>query len=49
MTVGDDPTAATYAPHTESGFSAPANKTLLLLGNGFLARRGLKKAKKAAS
>ena len=36
-----------YAPHTESGFKAPANKTLLLLGNGFLARRNLAKARKA--
>jgi hypothetical protein len=36
-----------YAPHTESGFRAPANKTLLLLANGFLAKRGLKKARAA--
>jgi hypothetical protein len=35
-----------YAPHTESGFRAPANKTLLLLGNGYLARRGLKRARR---
>jgi pyridoxamine 5'-phosphate oxidase-like protein len=34
-----------YAPHTESGFRAPANKTLLLLANGMLARRGLKHAR----
>lgn len=34
-----------YAPHTEGGFRAPANKTLLLLANGFMARRGLKKAR----
>ena len=34
-----------YAPHTENGFRAPANKTLLLLGNGFMARRGLKQAR----
>ncbi len=34
-----------YAPHTENGFRAPANKTLLLLGNGFMARRGLKRAR----
>ena len=39
--------SARYAPHTESGFKAPANKTLLLLGNGFLARRNLAKARKA--
>jgi hypothetical protein len=39
---------ALYAPHTSSAFRAPANKTLLLLGNGYLARRGLKKARAAA-
>ena len=38
----------TYAPHTVSKFKAPANKTLLLLANGYLARRGLKKARRAA-
>ncbi|BAH50632.1 pyridoxamine 5'-phosphate oxidase family protein [Rhodococcus opacus] len=37
---------ALYAPHTESGFSAPPNKTIMLLANGFLARRGLAKARK---
>lgn len=36
-----------YAPHTETGFQAPANKTVLLLANGFLAKRGLKKARAA--
>jgi hypothetical protein len=36
-----------YAPHTESAFRAPPNKTLLLLANGYLARRGLKKARQA--
>jgi len=35
-----------YAPHTESGFAAPANKTLLLLANGYMARRGLKRAQR---
>lgn len=34
-----------YAPHTENGFRAPANKTVLLLANGFMARRGLKRAR----
>jgi len=34
-----------YAPHTEGGFRAPANKTLLLIANGFVARRGLKRAR----
>jgi hypothetical protein len=37
----------TYAPHTQSGFRAPANKTLLLLANGLMARRGLKRARAA--
>ena len=36
-----------YAPHTERGFRAPANKTILLLANGFMARRGLKQARAA--
>jgi hypothetical protein len=35
----------TYGPHTETGFRAPANKTLLLLGNGYMARRGLRHAR----
>ncbi|MFI6429281.1 hypothetical protein [Rhodococcus oryzae] len=39
-------TEARYAPHTEFGFRAPANKTIVLLANGFLARRGLAKARK---
>ena len=47
LEVDEGGAAATYAPHTEQGFRAPANKTLLLLGNGFLAKRGLKKARKA--
>ncbi|MGV9664830.1 hypothetical protein ACWDUL_11660 [Nocardia niigatensis] len=34
-----------YGAHARSGFVAPPNKTLLLLANGFLARRGLKKAR----
>ena len=29
------------------GFRAPANKTLLLLANGLLAKRGLRKARRA--
>jgi hypothetical protein len=37
--------AARYAPHSENGFKAPANKTLLLLGNGYLARKQLKQAR----
>ena len=48
LDVGDDGTAL-YAPHTETGFRAPANKTLLLLGNGFLARQGLRRAQREAA
>jgi hypothetical protein len=36
-----------YAPHTEKGFRAPSNKTVLLLANGLMARRGLKRARAA--
>jgi hypothetical protein len=43
---GSDGSRALYAPHTGSAFRAPANKTLLLLGNGYLARKGLKEARK---
>jgi hypothetical protein len=38
-----------YAPHTGFGFRAPANKTLLLLANGLLAKRGLKRARRQAA
>jgi hypothetical protein len=38
-----------YAPHTERGFRAPANKTLLLLANGLLAKRGLRRARRLRS
>ncbi len=37
---------ALYAPHTENGFRAPANKTLLLLANGLLAKQGLRRARR---
>ena len=40
---------AVYAPHTANGFAAPANKTILLLANGFMAKRGLRKARKEAA
>ena len=36
-----------YAPHTETGYQAPPNKTLLLLLNGALAKHGVRKARKA--
>ncbi|HVP02224.1 MAG TPA: pyridoxamine 5'-phosphate oxidase family protein [Solirubrobacteraceae bacterium] len=48
LEVGGDGDAR-YAPHTESGFRAPANKTLLLLANGFLARQGLRRARRAGT
>jgi hypothetical protein len=34
-----------YAPHTEQGFRAPANKTLLMLANGFVAKQGVRRAR----
>jgi hypothetical protein len=33
-----------WTPHTRHAFSAPPNKTILLLANGFMARRGYKQA-----
>ena len=44
-----DEQGALYAPHTESGFRAPPNKTLLLFFNGLLAKQGLRRARKAAA
>jgi hypothetical protein len=35
-----------YAPHTEQSFAAPSNKTLLLLANGLLAKRGVRRARR---
>jgi hypothetical protein len=49
LTVGDDRDRAVYAPHTGFGFRAPGNKTLLLLANGFLAKRGLRQARRRAA
>ena len=37
-----------YAPHTDAGFRAPANKTLLLIANGLMAKRGVRRDLKAA-
>ena len=37
--------SARYAPHTEAGYRAPPSKTLLLLLNGALAKRGVRKAR----
>jgi hypothetical protein len=36
-----------YSPHTEAGFRAPTSKTLLLLANGFLAKRNVRRARRA--
>ena len=44
-----DESGALYAPHTETGFRAPANKTALLIANGLLAKRGLRRARRAAA
>jgi hypothetical protein len=44
-----DERGALYSPHTDTGFRAPANKTLLLLANGLLAKRGLRRARRAAA
>jgi hypothetical protein len=45
----DESGRALYAPHTEQGFRAPGNKTLLLLANGLLAKRGLRKAERSGA
>jgi hypothetical protein len=47
LTVSDDGTMR-YAPHTEAGYVAPPNKTLLLLLNGVLAKRGVRAAARTA-
>jgi hypothetical protein len=44
-----DEHGALYAPHTESGFKAPPNKTLLLFLNGLLAKQSLRRARRAAA
>jgi hypothetical protein len=43
LTTGEDG-ALRYAPHTETGYVAPPNKTLLLLLNGALAKHGVRRA-----
>lgn len=48
LTVGADG-AMRYAPHTETGYVAPPNKTLLLLLNGALAKRGTRAAARRRS
>lgn len=48
LDVGEDGRVL-YAPHTEHGYEAPANKTMLLLLNGLLAKRGVRKARRAGA
>jgi hypothetical protein len=47
LTAGDDG-AMRYSPHTETGYVAPPNKTLLLLLNGALAKHGTRAAARKA-
>jgi hypothetical protein len=49
LTARPESGRALYAPHTSFGFRAPANKTVLLFANGLLAKRGLKRARRAAA
>jgi nitroimidazol reductase NimA-like FMN-containing flavoprotein (pyridoxamine 5'-phosphate oxidase superfamily) len=44
LEAGED--RALYAPHTETGFVAPPNKTLLLFFNGLQAKQGVRKARR---
>jgi hypothetical protein len=48
LTVSGDGRAL-YAPHTEVGYVAPPNKTLLLLLNGGVAKRGVRRARRAGA
>jgi hypothetical protein len=47
LTAGEDGTIR-YSPHTETGYVAPPNKTLLLLLNGAMAKRGTRAAARRA-
>jgi hypothetical protein len=46
LEVGDN--GAVYAPHTETGYRTPANKTVQLLINGALAKQGIRASRKPA-
>jgi len=48
LDVVADPNEGLYFPHTEKSFRAPANKTLLLLANGLLAKKGMRAARRAS-
>ncbi|MEV1045759.1 hypothetical protein [Streptomyces sp. NPDC049916] len=43
LTVHDG-TEASYAPHTATGLAAPPNRTVQALGNGLLAKHGVRRA-----
>ena len=43
LEVGDN--GVVYAPHTETGYRTPANKTLQMLINGALAKQGVRAAR----
>jgi hypothetical protein len=45
LEAGND--RALYAPHSETGFVAPPNKTLLLFFNGLQAKLGVRRARRA--
>ena len=47
--TSDRPDAGVYAPHTARGFRAPSNKTLLLLANGLLAKKGMRDARRSGA
>jgi hypothetical protein len=47
LEVEEGSSRGVYAPHTETGFSTPSNKTLVLLASGLLAKRGLRKAERS--
>jgi hypothetical protein len=44
LEAGED--RALYAPHSETGFVAPPNKTLLLFFNGLQAKQGVRRARR---
>jgi hypothetical protein len=47
--TSDRPDAGVYAPHTSRGFRAPSSKTLLLLVNGLLAKKGVRDARRSGT
>jgi hypothetical protein len=47
LTVDPGARRVLYAPHTESGYVLPRSKVLFMLAAGFIARRGLRGARRA--